>query len=59
MDFIENQLNKWFGMNIYTAVQVLIIAFLTVLFAVGFIFVVVGLIGDPGAASGATYGIAG
>jgi uncharacterized membrane protein len=57
MEFINNQLYRWFGMNLYTALQILIIG-LAILFAVAFVFGVVGLIADPGAANSASWGFA-
>lgn len=59
MKFIENQLQRWFGMNLHSAGQIIIIGFFTLLIAITVIFAIISLINNPSAASDASWGFAG
>lgn len=56
MEFIENQLIRWFGMNVNTALQVLMVAFFILLISVSVVIAVFNLIADPSVASNASWG---
>lgn len=55
---IENQLQKWFGMSLNTALEVLIVASFTLLIAITMIFAIISLAIDPSVADSASWGFA-
>lgn len=58
METLNGLTYKWFGADLMTIAQVLIIGALALLFAVSFVVGAVALLTDPGAADAASWGFA-